>query len=198
MEVSLRKAKTLSDALIAKARALPLTRSITVSIYGKDTVQNEVEFAQNRLVANIKKSSELLGAGYGLRAQIGSVNAARVSPLLTEKASIEANEKMLATLASDPSMNRFGEAVDAIDIAQTKLDALKVRASAPDARSYGQAETISVDILSESLAETINKSLVAIRRRKVEISDELLQVNMTTKVKISADAEALLREFDLI
>lgn len=197
MEVTLRKASALSKALLDAARALPLNKAVKVSIYATTTVEAEVSAAQAKLLENSTKATSLIEASFGLRAIIGALNATSgIDALLTERAGLDASEKLLSGIGA---VSRYSEdeSVENLSVAQAQLDALKTRAANASADSVayrrGSEDSLTVSVPTP----TIQNRLVAIRRRKTEIADELLILNMTKKVKISPATVALLEEFKL-
>lgn len=198
MEVTLRKASALSKALLDTSRALPLTKAVKVSIYAETTVAAEVATAETKLATNVVKASALIEAAFGLRKSIGSINASSgIDALLTERASLDSVEKLLAGVGA---VSRYteDETVENLSVAQAQLDALKVRASSAsvDALAYrrGTEDALTVAVPAPTVADR----LVEIRRRKTDISDQLLVLNMTKKVKVDAATVALLEEFKLV
>jgi ribosomal protein L9 len=198
MEVTLRKAAALSQSLIEASRALPLTKSVSVSIYTETSVADAVKEAQEKLLANSAKVTALVGASFEIRGAIGAQNAVNgVSARLTEKAALDATEKLI-TAAVGGKANPFDDTVDTdSSVAQAKLDALKERQKAV-VESYHREEAITVSVLTSDVASGLQEQLSTIRRRKVAIADELLTLNMTKKVTLSEATVALLNEFKLI
>jgi hypothetical protein len=201
MEVTLRKASALEQALLVAARSLPLTKTVAVSIYGGKKVAEEVQTAQDKLSANIERAVALTKAAYKIRQNIGDVNATSgISTLLTEKATLDATEKLLTGLVgavSTPDVyGQDEEAVSVVSTAQARLDAMIARAATSD-RSYGM-ESVSVAVIGDELTAKVQDQLTSLRLRKVAISDELLLLNMSRKVTLSTEAVSLLKEFKLI
>jgi hypothetical protein len=201
MEITLRKASALSKALLDAGRALPLAKTVKVSIYGALSVESEVALAASTLADNVTKATALIQASFELRKAIGQVNAASgIDDLLTQKASLDAVEKLLTGIGSSSSsrysLGSDGEDVSDVRIAQAQLDVLKSRiAAATTPLSYGRSEdsvTVAVP------APMVQEGLADIRRLKTEIADQLLALNMTKKVTLSATTVALLEEFKLI
>lgn len=202
MEVNLRKASALEQALLVAARSLPLTKTVAVSIYGGKKVAEEVQTAQDKLSANIERAVSLTNAAYKIRQNIGDVNATSgISTLLTEKATLDATEKLLTGLvgaASTPDVYGMDEEADsAVSTAQARLDAMIARAATSD-RSYGMQESVSVAVIGDELTAKVQDQLTSLRLRKVAISDELLLLNMSRKVTLSTETVSLLKEFKLI
>jgi hypothetical protein len=196
MEVSLRKAKSFSESLITMSRALPLTNSISISIYSETAVVDQVAEAQSKLKTNRDLAVSLLNAGYAIRKAIGEANAFNgVDALLTEKASLDAIEKLLAGVSAKSSIYDEDEA-DLVT-AQAQLAALRAREQTGVDR-YGRSSALSVNIVSAEISGEFQNQLADIRRRKIAVADELLGINLSSKITLSDDTVALLTEFKLI
>jgi hypothetical protein len=202
MEVTLRKANSLSQSLLEAARSLSLTKTISISIYSATTVESEVATAQAKLTANAEKAVALTKAAYAIRGAIGVINAqSGIDALLTEKAALDATEKLLGGIGGTvAARDIYSEEVTdtTVTVAQARLDALRLRSTDAAARSYGNSDAVSVNIVSDAITADIQEQLTAIRRRKVAIADELLVLNMSTKVALAAPTVALLTEFKLV
>jgi len=199
MEVTLRKAAALSQALLEASRALPLAKSVTVSVYADTPVADAVKEAQAKLAFNSAKVTGLIRAAFEIRGSISDQNAVNgVSKRLTEKAALDATEKLLSAAVGGAKANPFDDTPEAsADIAQAQLDALRERQKNVADR-YSREESLTVGVLSGDVVGGLQDQLATIRRRKVEIADELLTLNMTKKVTLSAETVALLQEFKVI
>lgn len=198
MEVTLRKAAALSQSLLETSKALPLSKTATISVYAGTTVAEVVAATQAKLSQNADKAVSLVRAAYDIRSSISTQNAINgVSKLMTERAALDTIEKMLAGITGKAATYDEPVEVDA-SIAQAQFDALKERLKVSSADRYGREETLSVSLLGGETVLRIQGQLADIRRRKIAIADELLTLNMTKKVALSADTVALLREFKLV
>ncbi len=196
MEVTLRKAAALENALRSAATALPLTKQVKISIFADATVADSAKEVQAKLVQNAAEGVALIRAAFTIRQSIAETNAqSGISALLTEKAALDATEKLI-TSALGGKVNEYDEAVD-LSIAQAQLDAARERAKAVVDR-YSREDSITVNILTEEVTDGLRKQLTALKRRKTALADELLALNMGKKVTISAEIEALLKKHDLV
>jgi hypothetical protein len=196
MEVTLRKAASLEKSLLDIARIQPLIKNISVSVYSSADIGGEVLAAQQQLSANLKNSLALTKAAYDIREAIGSNNAQNgISALLTEKARLDAQEKLLSSVM----VGATATPIDAvISIANNRRDALRERLkTAVD--HYGEpADSVALNIADASVTIQFQEQLTEIRRRKIDITDQLLMLNMTKKITLTAETVALLTKFKLI
>jgi len=197
MEVTLRKASALSKALLEAAKKLPAPRSVEVSIYAEgdlsEVIAAEVQEGLAKLVDNTNNAQRLFIAGFSIREKIGAANAySGINALLSERAVLDAREKLLAPLVEGAA---FGTKSD---IAAAKLETLRARASAADARNYGLTEELTVSLGDGADFVEFANDLLLIRRRKTSLADDLLALNTTTKITLSAGTVELLNKFKLI
>lgn len=197
MEVTLRKAAALTMALQEAARKLPLTRQINVTIFATSSVADNVAAAQSVLATNVQKAQELYAASFGIRRLTSRVNAeSGINALLVEKAALDATEKLLASLGIN-QQDEPDQQESAIKLAQNQLDMLKARATT-STENYGAREYVSVSVVSIDLQKSVRDQMNRIRLRKVALADELLTLNMTTKVSLPESTVLLLKEFSLV
>lgn len=192
MEVTLRKAHSLSKALIEQARKLPLARTVEVSIYATETPDDIIEAAGVLLDFNLAAALSLNAAAYELRALIATANAASgVDRLLGEKAALDVQERLLASVleASDSSHIRAADPATAA----ARFEVLKARAASPD--NYSTTDSLAVQV---SAGDAFEDRLRLTRRRKTEIADELLAMNTSTKITVPASVVDHLTNFKLV
>jgi hypothetical protein len=198
MEVTLRKAAALSQALLDASRQVNLGHTITLSIYSDTTASEAVQAAQKRLLENIEKATALMNASYRIRNAVGEANeSAGVNALLREKAALDAREKLLSGIGSVD--RRYGASADTLadGTLQAQLDALKERSSSATG-GYRAETSLTVSVMGETVSAPIQEQLVAIRRRKVAIADTLLSINLGNKISLQDAEVALLEEYKLV
>lgn len=198
MNVTLRKAHALSKALIEQVKKLPLDRMVTLSVYADEDPDEAVNDAGAALLANVEVGRQLIAASTAIRLQIGVANkSAGVDALLSEKAQLDATEKLLGRVVTGDSDYSFQQATDPL-IAKAKLDAIVARNHAVGDRLGSVTEELVVKVATGELIQGLTEELATIRRRKTEIADELLTKNSSVSVSIDDTAVTLLKTFKLI
>jgi hypothetical protein len=198
MELTLRKAAALSKSLLEAARRLPMPRTVEISIYDMEAIDERVGVALDTLNANLNDALALTAASFTLREAIGTVNTqSGVHALLTERARLDAQERLLAAVVDAPANHEYDSAVEP-EIADAKLTALRFRAENAGAASYGVTEELRVRVSDPEVIQSTKDALVDIRRRKTQIADDLLVVNTSTRIAVPADVEELLTRFKLV
>ncbi len=204
--VTLRKAHDYERSLNEAAKRFTFSRTIEVSIHRDETVADLVSSAQTTLRNNLASAVALVQAAQTIRASISLANAdSGINALLSEKAALEAEEKIIGQVVNgaDAGVQRGRhrqpdyelDSAAEVAVAQKQLDALRVRAATAE-RFHG--ETVTVRVLDAAAIEALNGDLATIQLRKKAIADELLGLNMATKITLGADAVALLKQFKLL
>lgn len=204
--VTLRKAHDFERSLNEAAKRFQFNRTIEVSIHRDETVADLVAAAQTTLRSNLASAVSLVQAAHSIRASISTANAdSGINDLLSEKAALEAEEKIIAAVVNgaDQQVGRGRHRTDyeldgaaEVAVAQKQLEALRVRAASAE-RFHG-AETVTVRVLDTAAIEGLSGDLATIQLRKKAIADELLGLNMATKVTLTSETVALLKQFKLL
>lgn len=197
MQVSLRKAHAFAKQLTERAKKAPLARTTTVSIYAESAVEDLVEVAAEKLFETLLDAEAMLRSAFAIRLLLSTANlTSGIDALLNEKALLDARERLLAPVAEGSNDYAFTSATDP-QIAAAKLVAVKERNAQP--KGYGEpTEELVVKVaVGPTIAEIVD-ALASIRKRKSQISDELLALNTRTDVSLDDDTVALLARLNLI
>lgn len=205
--VTLRKAHDFERSLNEAAKRFQFNRTIEVSIHRDETVADLVATAQTTLRSNLASAVSLVRAAHSIRSSISTANAeSGINDLLSEKAALEAEEKIIGQVVNgaDAQVGRGRhrtpdyelDGAAEVAVAQKQLEALRVRAATAE-RFHG-AETVTVRVLDAAAIEGLSGDLANIQLRKKAIADELLGLNMATKVTLNSETVALLKQFKLL
>lgn len=187
MLVTLRKAAQLSQQALQAAAQYAIVPHLSLSAYGSVNVSDALEAHETQQRANLDASDALTCAGFAIRALIGKANReSGIDALLDEKALTDALEKRLA-----------GSRPVRADVAtvRAQLTAMATRIGNTD---YYGGDAVTVQGFSEELTTALKQAQSVHRRTKVRIADELLQLNITTKVTLSEETVATLKQFDIL
>lgn len=201
--VSLRKAHDYERSLNDAAKRFTFARVLEVSIHRDEAVADLVRAAQDTLKANLSEAISLVRAANQIRASISRANAdSGINALLSDKASLEAEERLINTVLNGDASRRgrvdyeLGAASD-VAVAAKQIDNLRVRAASAD-RFTGAAESVTVILVDEDATTALSGEIASLQLRKKAIADDLLTLNMTTKITLEPDTVALLKKFKLI
>ena len=189
MKVNLRKAKALQEQILAEIKNIEITQTVTINefeSYPEEALRNAaIEF--ETAYANTNMLYEIY---YNIRAQVAEVNAdTGVSKLLAELAYCE---KMIGVLTAVIPKN---DATD-INIINAKLS--QIRATTPDKRTYGYQDVVVSRVLDAKLKKEYNGKLSDLKRRKIKLQDQLLNLNVVSEIELSEIDAGTLKYFELI
>ena len=185
MNVTLKKAAALATALASVSIAVPTT--VTFSIYedqDEASLQKKLAEAISERDTALTSAIAITDAVYKIRALIGRMNDSQgIGPLLTERANID---KLLQIVNAVPLVDTQPN----LTSVQRQLTALTTKTDA-----YSRVEAVSVKLPSADAVSPIVKRL---KKRRVQIEDELAQLNFGTTITLPDDVVELLREHDLV
>lgn len=183
MDITLRKANALQHEIRAALKARQPVAVIRM---------NEFEDAQSRLVqaredwaVNRRRCEGLRAALYEIRSRIANSNTeCGISPRLAEMAALDETIAMLRGAAE----TRPRPTADVLAGMQAKL------VTSTERRLYGGSDALEVGIFDADAIEGFRQELAALRRRKRELQDQLLSLNIETRITLSEEAQAALKE----
>ena len=192
MQVTLRKASALSEAARDLAKALSANNAVTLSVYQTQTVEESIAAQNTNFQAEIGNAQDLLLTSFGLRKTIAEANVkAGVNDILTDIAYLNAYENILSRFKNSTPSN--------VEVVKRQFAALNDRIAQPAQGLYGRHDTeIKVDALDSEVVENIKQQLFNITRKKNELNEKLLGINLTTKIDLSSDAVTILTRNNLI
>lgn len=200
MQVNLRKANALAKALQDEAHKQTAPTAVSISVYAENPdIADIVKAAGDAVRAALADALALSTAAYTLRGLMGKAfHTSGINDVLTEKALLDKREKLISqVLALAPT---GPQAEQEIELAPRRLASLiEQRAAAAGSstvtlRAIGENLTVQVP---PSAYVGLDDELRAIRRRKTEISDELLSLNAANRITIPEDVAALIERFKL-
>ena len=204
--VSLRKAHDYERSLNEAAKRFTFPRTLDVSIHRDESVADLVRAAQDTLKTNLTEAVSLVRAANQIRTAISRANAdSGVNALLSEKASVEAEERLINLVLNGPDgAGRRGRGSDYelenaadIAVATQQLENLRVRAASAD-RFSAAAESVNVRVVDADATLALSDQVAGMQLRKKAIADELLTLNMNTKITLEPETVALLKKFKLV
>ena len=163
-----------------------------LSVYQSETVSESIESQNTNFQAEMSNAQDLLLTSFGLRKIIADANVkAGVNDILTDIAYLNAYENILSRFKNSTPSN--------VEVAQRQFGALKERLTQPTQGLYGRHDTeIRVDALSQEVVENIKQQLLNISKKRNELNEKLLGINLTTKIDLSSEAVTVLTRNNLI
>lgn len=200
MQVNLRKANALAKALQDEALKQTAPTSIAVSVFAVEPdIVGEAVTAGKAVRQSLEDALALTTAAYTVRGLLGKAfHTSGINDVLTEKALLDRREKLISNvLAYAPT---GPQAEQDLELAPRRLEAMieqrKAAATSSTLNLRQIGETLTVQV-PPSAYVGLDDELRVIRRRKTEITDELLGLNTANRITIPEDVVALIQRFKL-
>jgi hypothetical protein len=189
MKMNLRKAAVLQNSIrsaISERQNL-LTGQHTVQLWAvNDEALAEARRAQKSALDEISRLEEIL---VNIREQVGAANVkSGVSALLAEDAVLGAQISRLT---------RLSKAQPLPSTAQLTEQARQINAH-NEKNTYRMQDSFTVGVFSVADIETFNLQLVALRRRRTQVSEELITLNINTEISIKDSAYSWLESQGIV
>lgn len=185
MKLTLRKAASVQSAIAKAIQEIELKGTVRVSIHKKSSA-SEIATAQKTLLQNLQKINKLEGIQTSIRQKVGQVNSQiGICDMLAE-------DSMLTNkLARLNKVIKFEECLPTDEL-ELEIKLLREQSKSAVDR-YMRAETsVNTGVLNSNDFDKLKNEVVKIRRRKVEIADQLLALNVKHEIDISASEYEML------
>ena len=189
MRVTLRKAKALQTAIFEAINTLPI--EVNISLGEFDNVGMSISTAQQNFTKNSLLRVELWRADYAIRDLVGQTNVAvGIASKLTEKALLD---KLIEDMSGMVSSSAQLKSTDAL------TGALEKKKNAVPVAGYGYREdTVTTGIFTLDQIEGFKKDLGNLKKQKVKLDDELLELNVRSEIELTEDIVALLKSVNIL
>jgi len=144
------------------------------------------------LDVSVAKRVELWRAYYAIRDIVGNLNVTSgISTKLTQKALLE---RLISELHGLTSSNSLILKDPSILAAQLQ----KIGKTVPTSDHYGYRDKIDTGILSESDFKTLCDNKADLKKKKVKLDDELLELNVRTEVELPENVVEVLKKYNIL
>ena len=186
--INLRKASALQNNINERLRELDVVAMVNITPFeAVDTVLTE---ALAKLKESDRRRESLLIALYAIRDKVAQANiSSGLSTKLTTVAFIDKRQSQLEQIVG------AGERIKD-NVLNGKLAAMKSRTEAMDVSRYGYgSDSVSTSVLDAVTIDEMKGFIQSLKRDKQAIKDEILELNMTTKIVLSdSDSTVLVQE----
>ena len=182
MKITLRKANAIQVAVNDAIKGLDFNSVVNINEF--QTPDAEINALTTKFAGNIARRTSLLDALYEIRKAVASANnSTGIDGRLADVARLEKDFQFYSIYAKGSMMT------DAAVIAG-KLDKLRNRKE--ESYGYGRDATIDTSIFTADQLETFKGIVVAAKKAKQKLQDELLELNVRTEIEFSAATVATL------
>ena len=186
MNISLRKANAV-QLLINEKLSEAVVGTVTITKY--DEVESSVKTAEIKLVNDIQTKRSLLAVLYSIRKKVAkSSMEVGIADLLTDLAAIEKEAAFAKQLQGMP-VNKF----DNEQIKNILADIVTQK------DSYGRSkDAVTVGLFSEPANLALKDEINTLRKKKTDISDKLLHLNVSTEIQLDEKESSVLKEYEIL
>lgn len=191
MNITLRKANVVQASINDAVKNIKV--ELTVELTEFVDVEQALEKANHNLMANDQRRQHLTMALYNIRALVGAANAQNgIDTNLAKAAFIDKRIGQLEQLATAAETT-------ALEIIKGKLDKIKNdKGEGSRSRIYGYSDTVSTSVLSKAQIDQAKSEILALKKQKQKINDEVLELNIKTEIPLSEEVVATLTAEGLI
>lgn len=185
MKITLRKANALQLLILEKIKSQQLSLNLSIDKY--TPIQPALQDARNAFAVGLLTLTGLLDVLYSIRKAVAKAGQeAGIASILTDLACLTKAEELYKNI--DPKTKMFpGEEL----ISQQQSD-LKT-----DTSAY-RKESFAVGILEPEILDELLKTKSDIRKKRVKLSDELLELNIKTEIELNETQVSILQVLDII
>jgi hypothetical protein len=190
MNITLRKANALQNSITETIRGIKIETAIEINEF--QTVEEELQRANNTLMTNDGRRQKLLLAMYNIRGLVATANASSGIDLALTKAAFI--DKRIAQLEELSKLS----AITSLDVIKGKLEKIRNRKEDSRASIYGRDDTVSTSVVAEEQIAQVKEEIKNLKKQKQKINDEVLELNIKTEIPLSEDVVATLTAEGLI
>jgi uncharacterized protein YdcH (DUF465 family) len=189
MNITLRKSNAVQNSIQEAIRNIDIKTSIDINEF--QTVETELQKANNELFANDARRQKLLLALYNIRGLVGTANAQSGIDLKLATAAFV--DKRLAQLEALAKL----EPMTDLAVINGKLEKIR-NDKETKSRIYGYGDTVSTTVVTAEQINQIKAEIQNLKKQKQKLNDEILELNIKTEIPLSDDVVATLQAEGLI
>lgn len=190
MNITLRKANAIQNSISEAIRGIKIDTNIELNEF--QDVAQEIQKANDKLLANDQRRQKLLLALYNIRGLVGTANTTSGIALALAKAAFV--EKRIAQL--DELAN--AAPVTNLTVLTGKLEKIRNRKEESTRSIYGREDHVNTGIVGQEQIEQAKAEILNLKKQKQKLNDEVLELNIKTEVPLSEDVVATLQAEGLL
>lgn len=189
MQISLRKANALQAAINDSIKAVDVSTEVTINEFQDPEVV--LADAVSTFSKNIARRANLNSALYAIRNAVGNANVtAGIAERLTNIAYTEKVIQMYASLVNSSVRTNLVELTGKLD---------KIRKADAGQSRYGlYSESVTTGILSEEQIVEFKTAIAKAKKEKQKLQDQVLELNIQTKIDLTDETIATLTAENLL
>lgn len=188
MNITLRKASALQNAINETLKGLEVTTTVTVDEF--QDAGAVIVAKRNEVSQTVVRKSALLDVLYAVRKGVAAANAtAGITDLLAEVAQLDKRIQLQNALASA-----------SVQLEAAVLDGrlTRLREQTGEARLYRHTSGVETGVFTQDEIAAAKAELADLKKRKQALQDRLLELNVGTTVALSEKSVIVLQQEGLI
>jgi hypothetical protein len=190
MNITLRKANAVQNSINEAVRSIKMETSIELNEF--QNVENEIQKANDQLMANDTRRQKLTMALYNIRALVGAANAqSGIDTNLAKAAFIDKRIGQLEEIANLKPLT-------SLEVIKGKLEKVKSLKDEARSRVFGYGDTVTTTVVSQGQIDQAKSEILSLKKQKQKLQDEILELNIKTEIPLSDDVVQVLQEEGLL
>lgn len=188
MNITLRKASALQNAINETLKGLEVTTTVTVDEF--QDADSVIAAKRNEVKQTVVRKSALLDVLYAVRKDVAAANAtAGITDLLAEVAQLDKRIQLQNALASA-----------SVQLEAAVLDGRlnRLREQTGEARLYRHTSGVETGVFTQDEITAAKAELADLKKRKQALQDRLLELNVGTTVALSEKSVIVLQQEGLL
>lgn len=188
MNITLRKASALQNAINETLKGLEVTTTVTVDEF--QDAGAVIAAKRNEVSQTVVRKAGLLDVLYAVRKGVAAANAAAgITDLLAEVAQLDKRIQLQNALASA-----------SVQLEAAVLDGRlnRLREQTGEARLYRHTSGVETGVFTQEEIAAAKSELADLKKRKQALQDRLLELNVGTTVALSEKSVIVLQQEGLL
>ena len=193
MDISLRKANALQQAINDAVKQLDLTTGVAINEF--QTPKTVINTASERFWTNLERRNNLVDALFEIRRDVARVNAS--SGITDTLALLARTEKQIGFYSG---LSNTPVAVD-MEIVVGRLGKIKSRDTGDSRYGHGvfdNGDEVRTTVLTQTEIDNVRLTLNDLKRKKQSLQDELLEMNVRNNISLSTSAIEILKSEEIL
>jgi hypothetical protein len=189
MQLSLRKANALQILINDEIKNIVLSTKVELNEF--EPAAGAIDKVRVELFNNIDRKAALMNALYSIRELVSDANSATgISKILAKLANIEKLSQMYVLLASS-------EVKAPDEVIKGKLYKISDKIQS-ERNMYHNNDTVTTSVILQQELITYRERVLSLKKEKQQLSDQLLEKNVSTKIVLDNTVVALLTTANLL
>lgn len=184
MQITLRRANAVQASIQEALKSIVLKTEIAIDEF--QNVTDTIKQCSEKLYSDIGRQKDLLLVLYTIREKVGEANAnSGINSHLTNVSFISKRLEQLTSFVNATAAQDW-------NVLDAKLD--KIR----NAKESFYEKTVSTGVLSQLEIDKFKVEILTLKKKKVEISDALLALNVSTSIELDETTVTVLTKENLL